>query len=289
MINRSASDYVGLFSFTSYLNFSAKNLTLDSPNIFGKSYVGSIAGFSVSGIFNNINITGGTIRSNGNYIGGITGVLQNSDASITNCSFSGNIQPGTASCIGGIAGFVTVGASVTGCTAAGNINVGENNSEYVGGIAGKVVGSSTVTNCTNNAAVKGYNYVGGIVGYTDSTSTIDHCTSSGSASVGGSSSTFTGSYYGGIVGQNYGNSTVKNCTNNSQVGNGNTNNVGGAPLNHSAPPLCRPAPPHPNLHSGGTNTYRDTTGPVLAMSRMISESTRWGSDANATARSSRRR
>ena len=132
-INRSNSDYVGLFGYTN--GATIKNMTLEADEIQGGNYTGGFSGYS-----NNTTISG--------------------------CTFSGTITGGQY--VGGFIGFNKAGANflISNCKSLNSSISGTNS---VGGACGYVEGSSStnslITNCYIYSEVTGNNNVGGICGY----------------------------------------------------------------------------------------------------------------------------
>jgi len=77
--------------------------------------------------------------------------------------------------IGAVAGFISLGGTVTNCYSTGVIS-GEN---YVGGITGANGVGSSVTNCYSSCNVSGNKFIGGIVGYDSDTGMTSNCYSMG--------------------------------------------------------------------------------------------------------------
>ncbi|MDP8267862.1 MAG: GLUG motif-containing protein, partial [Candidatus Tenebribacter davisii] len=235
-INRSSTDYVGLFSYTNN-GVNIKNIGLEDVNITGHSYVGSLVGRNHNGIINNSYATGsinGTFDSNMAYVGGLIGL--NWEGDTINSYFKGNVKA-SGDNVGGIIGYST--DDVYDCNASVNITASDsskigglvgfssgniNNShvigniiggDRVGGLVGITSNSPTITNSYAIANVTGTVYLGGLVGINDGY--ITNCYSTGNVS--GTLSV------GGLVGLNDGGSYINNSY---AIGNVNgTTGVGG--------------------------------------------------------------
>ena len=170
-INRSNSDYVGLFGYT--ISATIKNLTLEVDEIQG-----------------------------GNNTGGFSGYSQRT--TISGCTLSGTITGGE--CVGGFVGYVgfivhkyTGHFSMTNCK---SINSSISGTNSVGGVFGYVGYTSEnnplITNCYIYSEVTGNSNVGGICGTCNGeyyTVNISSCGFVGTIS----SNT---SYAGGLIGYN---------------------------------------------------------------------------------------
>jgi hypothetical protein len=109
-------------------------------------------------------------------------------------SVTGNIA------VGGVAGAVMSGSTVTDCTNRGRVT---GNTGVSGGVAG--LNEGTMDNCSNYGSVTGENSSGGVVGSSDSGS-IENCSNYGSVTGKNSS--------GGVAGSNAGIAAIiENCSN----------------------------------------------------------------------------
>lgn len=128
-IKRESSSYIGLFGYLA-VNKKVSNLGLTNVDISGKSYVGTIAGYSGGSISNCF--TTGTVKSSRSYGGGITGVLYNYK-SIYNCYSTVDVTGGYY--IGGIAGSTGYSSKISRCYSTGTIT--STTSDYkLGGLVG---------------------------------------------------------------------------------------------------------------------------------------------------------
>ena len=193
-INRSNENFVGLFG---YLNSGVviENVGLVDVEVYGKWYVGGLAGYGNSVTFTN-NFATGSLSGN-DYVGGLAGY--GDDANFTNNYATGSVNGNNE--VGGLVGR-GFRATFTNNYATGSVN---GNNE-VGGL----VGGAEIAIFTNNFAtgsVSGNNEVGGLVGYSlSSTFTNNYATGSvnGNNNVGGlvgqgGSAIFTNNYATGSV------------------------------------------------------------------------------------------
>ncbi len=198
-------------------------------------------GFTISGIYISAisadyqglfgYVDGGTIENlrvdgyvfGDEYVGGIAGYIL-SGATVSNCYNLATIKGLLYA--GGLVGYVT--GSNTAVTDCGNLGSSVTNEEYTGGVVGSAVSGATVINCYNEATLSAYssgaqwNYLGGVVGYVSASSVIN-CYNSGSV---------TGyNLTGGVVGNVVSSSKVENCYNTASValfsGKSGTYTIGG--------------------------------------------------------------
>ncbi|MFR9651810.1 MAG: fimbrillin family protein [Rikenellaceae bacterium] len=191
-IGDSTDKFTGSFDGDYY---TISELTVSSTS---SQYQG-LFGYTDGAIIKNISVTG-SIKSSGNYVGGIVGRDYSSDdaTTITNCSSSVEIEGG--SYVGGIIGS-THNTKIDRCYNTGKVTA---TYDKVGGIAG--YNSTSIINCYNSAEVSGSgNDVGGVVGYNISGASLQNSYNIGNVTNKGSG------YLGGLIGANYG--TVYNCYN----------------------------------------------------------------------------
>lgn len=229
------TNYNGLFG---YLNGTVKNLAVQGriafvrTNISSHSYAGGISGYGTEAV-----ITDCTSRvtidietnndSQGSYTeaGGIIG-LADQWSQMKNCRNYGDIHGASRKGVrtdaysGGIAGTISNGAAISGCTNEGRISaytlLGE--SEYfticyAGGIAGRAAVNVNVTSCTNSGSIRAESYpqfatqlsnsvsAGGIIGTLNSGSISGCMNHSGSITALGSEHTVIGK--GDITGKEF--------------------------------------------------------------------------------------
>jgi outer membrane protein assembly factor BamB len=182
-INRSSTEYVGLFGYMYTGNIS--NVNLINVNITGANYTGGLVGesdsseliknCSVSGIVRGADNIGGLIGemlgglvnnsySTGNVSGNtnVGGLLGSSGGlTILNSYSTGNVSGNTN--VGGLLG-VSMGpdnTDVLNCHATGDVNA---NGSNVGGLVGDFIGVINNSYATGNVNSTG-NQVGGLIGY----------------------------------------------------------------------------------------------------------------------------
>jgi hypothetical protein len=215
-INRPATDYIGLFGFTGTVTLS--NVGLVDANVTGKNNVGTLLGYSATGIVNNSYATG-TVNGGGagGGVGGLVGgavTINDSHADVT-VSGSGPVVGGLVGSIlhinrsyatgnvsginqvGGLAGY---GRDVTDSYATGNVS---GSGSRIGGLVG-LQGSGSISNSYATGSVGGTLYVGGLVGYGE-TSGVSIATSYASGAVTGSSNGVGGlaGIYQGAISNSY--------------------------------------------------------------------------------------
>ncbi len=190
--------YSGTFDGAGY---TISNLTINDTEDNG--YLGLIGHLGV-GEVKNLTLTDVSISSSeGDNIGGIAGILEEG-ATVTNCNVSGTIEG--SSDVGGVVGFLMSG-TVIACYSSATVS----GSDCVGGVVGE--NGDIVVACYSTGIVSGSsNYVGGVVGL--SCGTITACYFAGSVSGTGNDS----AYIGGVVGSNEGESVTACYWTNSSTG-----------------------------------------------------------------------
>ncbi len=168
-INRTDSEYVGFFGYTSSADIH--DLKVTGTNVAGANYTGGLAGYiKESTTLTNCHITiepTSCISGNG-YVGGLIGWSLYS--TVSKCSYNGNVQ-GTDNYIGGLAGWAEY-SSIDSCLVEGNIQSPEK--EDIGGIVGRVNSRLRMSNSHHKGSVSGKNQIGGIVGHMTSDYYYDH-------------------------------------------------------------------------------------------------------------------
>ena len=182
---------------------SEGTISYSGASYAGKLYVGGIVGYTKEGITISdcssamaLNIGGAFEATADNYFGfgGVIGNVANNDATLSNCSNTGDI---TLSQKLGAKGYT-----------------------FLGGVAGRSQG--VITGCSNSGTVSftGMNnaqnpYIGGIVGTNSNVSgdRIHNCTNSGNIVVNAPDQTNKNFYVGGIAGRSYGAVTATNSGN----------------------------------------------------------------------------
>lgn len=239
-ISRSAVDNLGLFGYSN--NATLERIALQQVNVEGKSFVGSLLGYSYNSNINSCTVSGNI--SGVENIGGIVGYGYNCTLidNLSNISVVAS-QTNAGGILGGY-GTEQNTTKIERCRSEGSV-VGK---DIVGGVAGYVGGNSSIVNiaqCFSNASVSGTNRVGGFIGYVAYTN-ISNCYSAGNvistSSCGGfagylanstlnnvySTSSTAGTQCGGLVGAGQ-TSTVNNSFWNTDV-SGITTSVYGTGL-----------------------------------------------------------
>ena len=179
---------------------SEGTISYSGASYAGKLYVGGVVGYTKEGITISecssamtINVGGAFEATNDNYFGfgGVIGNVANNDATLSNCSNTGDIT-------------LSQQISAKGYT-------------FLGGVAGRSQG--LITGCSNSGTVSftGMNsaqnpYIGGIVGTNSNVSgdRIHNCTNSGNIVVNAPNQTNKNFYVAGIAGRSYGGVTATN-------------------------------------------------------------------------------
>ena len=200
-------------------------ITYTGANYAGKLYIGGVTGYTNAAVqISNcssamtLNIGGAFKATNDNYFGtgGVIGNVAHDDATLIDCSNSGDINWSQQisdygyTFLGGVAGRSQ--GVISGCSNSGTVTYSGKNSAqnpYIGGIVGtnSNVSGDRILNCTNsgniviNTSVQSnkYIYVGGIAGRSYGTMTA---TNSGVMQV--QKLTCTSLYLGGLAGLNNG-------------------------------------------------------------------------------------
>jgi len=162
-INRSTTNYIGLFGYTS--GASIDSLGLINTDIQGAYTVGGLVGENDdSSTISYCYFTGSV--SGQNYIGGLVGYnYQNS--TISSCYSSGSVSG--VGYIGGLVGFNFGSSTISSCYSTSSVlGTGDN----VGGLLGFNFSSSIVKNCYSTGSVLGGFQVGALVGHNKSSSSI---------------------------------------------------------------------------------------------------------------------
>ena len=187
-INRSSTDYVGLFGYIS--GATIKNLTIEG-NVTGNDYVGAFVG---SGTFNVANILTGLKHigaTTGNYrVGGIVGAC---GGNISNLTVNGNVTGSSDDVGGAIGNSGEATGSISDVTVTGDVKNTSSSSSATGGIIGYTY--VNISNATYSGNVTGGKHVGGIIGCAKGVRTFSNLTAAGTV-------TGTGSQFcGGICGK----------------------------------------------------------------------------------------
>ena len=207
-------NFVGLFAYLAG-NAIVSNVSLMNVNIVGTNVVGAVCGACNGGTIKKCIVNSGTITNNGEYTGGIAGLIAGTIydcynvAAIYGARFTGGIV-GRA-----VTKFKIGNATINGKITSGSIyycyNTGYvSGTSSVGGICGNHDDSSyslKVYKCYNRGSVKGTDaHVGGIVGYNGNANfNIYDCVNVGNSVIGKN-------YVGNIIGRNKDNNGyVSNC------------------------------------------------------------------------------
>lgn len=162
-INRSSTDYIGLFGYTD--NAAIYDLGLINCNVSGNNKVGGLIGHRDGSTIENCYSTG--VVSGNEDIGGLIGCCL-SNAIVGNCystvSVTGVFQ------VGGLIGYNSSSVTIANCYSTGAVS---GSYSRVGGLVG-TISSTTIANCYSTGVVSGDQNVGGFVGFVDY-STIEDC------------------------------------------------------------------------------------------------------------------
>ena len=156
------SSYAGLFGICK--NSTLKNLNLDTINITSKrGNVGSLVGTAnYNSKIENVTALNVNIHVSTNYTGGLVGFALNSVIS-NSAILSGTVESSNGDYIGGIIGVLQQNSKIT--NSYSNCNV--KGSYNIGGFIGVILENSTVDNCVSEGVVKGNNQdsdIGGFIG-----------------------------------------------------------------------------------------------------------------------------
>ena len=212
-INRSSTDYVGLFGGADKATISNLGIEVASTGINGGSYVGGLIGSNSNSTVINCFVVGNVSGTSGSdiYVGGLIGY---NGGVVTNCYAKGNVSAnnGNNSYVGGLIGYNV--ETVTNCYVEGNVNGSDADNyfseNYVGGLIGynyRYNYNYIVSNCHFIGDVSGtgkYNSVGGLIGY--NRSNVSDCYVTGNISGSSTGGTID---VGGMIG--YNNSSITNC------------------------------------------------------------------------------
>jgi hypothetical protein len=212
IIDRGSEYYIGLFGRT--LNASIRNIGIESSEIDGGQYIGSLIGYvSGTSIIENcyaINNSTSVISHSGVAygIGGLIG-WDNGNSTYTNC-YAGGTLTGTAVAVGyvyglaGLIGWCTGASSINNCYAIGTLTGTATGTGSVFGIGG-LVGYSYATDISNSYAIcniNGDQGIGGLVG-SNFSGAISGCYTEGNV--------FAIKDAGGLTGLNFDFGAISNC------------------------------------------------------------------------------
>ena len=185
-------------------------------------------GYTNGAEIKNLNVSGSTVATSGQYVGGIVGVVFSN--TIKGCNSNCNLSSSnTNAYLGGIAANVNNTSNIINCSNTGIIEA----STHIaggGGIVGYISCSSgtiQIYNCYNKSIInipnqQGGNNVGGIIGYSTYTGVygsyfnlqIKNCYNTGSLVT---SSNKSNNYLGGIVGYNHSTTSISHCYNSGNI------------------------------------------------------------------------
>jgi len=205
-INRSGTDYIGLFDSTS--GSTIQNVGLVNADITGNRYVGGLVGENSSyGTISNSYSTGKVTGSG--RVGGLVG--WNYYGTISNSYSTGKVTG--SGYVGGLVGQNDSSGTISNSYATGSVT--SSSGTDVGGLVG-YNHTGTISNSYATGDVSGDINVGGLVGYNDYSSVSNSYAT-------GSVTSSSGTYVGGLVGYSY-NSTIANSY---ATGDVSGNTVGG--------------------------------------------------------------
>lgn len=188
------------------VNCHTENVEVFCPN---NNKVGGISGINMVGSWIENCSTQGSVVFGANYVGGITGYMNNNSAII---SSSNSSAIGGEDFIGGIAGITFYGTQIKNCS---NLGLNVTGTNYVGGLVG--YSQSNIENSynhkdNNEGLVSGTNYVGGLVGLNYLMGNITNSFNCGEIF---SHNGLEHANFGGIVGLN--NANISNCYNTAKI------------------------------------------------------------------------
>jgi filamentous hemagglutinin family protein len=184
MINRPATDYVGLFGFAE--GGTIRNVGVVGGSITGNDNVGGLVGVNQDTV-NNSYTTASV--SGASYVGGLIGL---GTGTISNSYATGVVRGiGTyASAIGGLVGYG--GGDISNSFATGNVS----GLSVIGGLVGVNGDNGSISNSFATGIVSGLSKTGGLVGVNTGYGSVNISNSFASGNVSGSN------YAGGLVGFN---------------------------------------------------------------------------------------
>ncbi|MDR3493795.1 MAG: GLUG motif-containing protein, partial [Ancalomicrobiaceae bacterium] len=215
-INRSATNYVGLFGYTTGASIS--NVTLAGGSVTGNDDVGPLVGFMSGGTVTNATagVTAIAVSTGEANVGGLVGA--NDGGTITSGIATGTVT-GAGYQVGGLVGYNFNGGVITLSFATGDVT-GTNTfagNGYIGGLVGAngySLDGGTITQSYATGTVTGSSGpIGGFVGHNEGTITDAYAT-------GRVIGTGTASNIGGFVGVNYNNGIITNAYSTGYVGGG---------------------------------------------------------------------
>ena len=155
----------GLFNFIE--NATITNLGLENVDIYGREYVGALAGYAYNSKISYVYSTG-FINTTDQYIGGLVGTTDRSNItnSYSNCNVYNSADRDGLSRAGGLVGIAYMNTNIKNSYSTGNVTGGG----QMGGFLGYNANSFPLINCYSTGKVtflpgKYYWAIGGFVGY----------------------------------------------------------------------------------------------------------------------------
>ena len=155
-----ASNVQNFFSGT----FDGQGYLIQNLNVHKNASFVGLFGLTQNAIIRNVELYGGRISTNGQYVGFLAGAAIKTK--VSNCGANGLMQTAGGGKVGGLIGFVSKTSPVTAC--ASSAAIGSEKGGYVGGLVGQVYsGTVNITDCyfAGEAWAKSGGTVGGVVGY----------------------------------------------------------------------------------------------------------------------------
>lgn len=171
-------------------DFKIKNLVI--PRGKSEDDYSALFGVVEDGTIQNVHIAGASWIEGNNYVAGIAAYIIG--GKVISCSSSATVMGNNSYslCVAGIVGNA-FNSEIKDCINYGYINATGINVQDVGGIAGSLTSGASISGSTNFGTISGVSNVGGICGYVGSTETIRDCINEGFV-------TGTKEYVGGIAG-----------------------------------------------------------------------------------------
>jgi hypothetical protein len=174
--NLNANSNTGAGLFGAVGTAVIRNLTIEGASVTGNYNVGTLVGYSYSGItIINSKVTGSSVFATGinlNAGGGLVG-SSNGNLRIENSSFSGSVNSNGGR-IGGLVGTSHSSGTITRSFSAGSVS---STNSFVGGLVGW--GRITIRESYSAANVTGFNDTGGLLGKSVGSSRIENSFSTG--------------------------------------------------------------------------------------------------------------
>jgi len=194
---------IGTGKFAFLGTFDGNGKTISGLHIDGPESVAGLFGY-VGGAVKNLSLQDINISA-ADYVGGVAGIVADG-GTVSNCHTAGTISGNEF--VGGVAGYVGDSSSVADSYSSAAVS----GNDAVGGVAGWITRGSSVANSYSAYTVSGSKYVGGVAGGVNDSSTVTDSYSTGTVSgaeyVGGvvgwlaENSSVAGSYFTGTVSGN---------------------------------------------------------------------------------------